>query len=442
MTNRVREGLFTAFLIACLAIGGASREGDLGNFALQVCGIGFLGWGFYRFDWAGLKAPERLLLGFGALGLLTLVAQFVPLSPEAWAQLPGRSAIAAELALLNALPDPGFVTLSFHDSLRSAMWLLPALGAGIALLAARTVPTVVVALALVGMALLSLFLGLLQVLGGAETDWYLYDFTNRGYMVGFFANANHMATLLLVSLPFLGALVRESRTRLPERKVELTLFGAAVFGLLAIGIGLVGSLTGYALLAPAALASVLIVWTPRKRLLGLLTVPALAFAALLLGIMGTGQNAFSPDANSSLAGREQIRMNAVPAAVDFFPVGSGLGTFEDVYRRYEDQERVTTTFINHAHNDYLELVIDLGALGLLLIAVFFAWWLYCLRCLWGVSASPFAWAGWVAIGILLTHSGWDYPLRTAALSTVFGICCVLVARMVPARDADRGASIT
>ena len=48
---------------------------------------------------------------------------------------------------------------------------------------------------------------------------------------------------------------------------------------------------------------------------------------------------------------------------DSFPIGTGLGTFSTVYRRYEDPSRVTRQFANHAHNDYVEAVLELGAAG-------------------------------------------------------------------------------
>jgi O-antigen ligase len=428
VSDRVRGGLFAGYLFACLVLGGASREGHLGNFILQACSLGLLGWGLYRLEWQCLGSAQRGLLTILGLGLVIVAVQFVPLNPGIWRALPGRETIASELELVGAWPIAGFVTLSPHNSLASITWALPAIAIGMALLAVRTLPVIAIAATVAATALMSLMLGIAQVLGGAETSAYLYDFTNRGYMVGFFANANHMATLLLVSLPFLAALIREGQMRLPERKVELAVLGASLFALIAIGIGLVGSLTGYALLGPVALASVLIIWTPGKRIFGFLFIPVLVLCAAVLVFIGDAENAFAPGDQSSLAGREQMRKTGLVAAADFFPLGSGLGTFEEVYRRYEDGGRVTRTFINHAHNDYLEIAIELGAAGLVLVALFVLWWLSCLRQLLTTEASPFAWAGWTAVGIFLTHSGWDYPLRTAALSAFFAVCCVFAGR--------------
>jgi len=429
VTDAVRGAVFAAFLLACLMLGGASREGAEVNLALQVGGIGFLGWGLYALDWARLCLASRLLLGLGALGILVIAAQFIVLPVGTWADLPGRAAIAAELALLDVEPDPAFVTLSFPESLRSAAALLPAIGMAIGLLAVRSVPATALAATLVATALLALVVGIMQVLGGREAPWYFYGFTNRGYMVGFFANANHMATLLLVSLPFIAALVREARSRFPAQRMELTIFGGALFALVVIGIGLVGSLTGYALVAPVALASALIVYPVRQRLAWLLALPLLGASAAALVLTGDTENVFGSEADTSMAGRGVMNANTLDAAQDFFPVGSGLGTFEDVYRRYEDEERVTRVFINHAHNDYLELLLELGAAGVVLVALFLGWWVYCLTRLLRGQASPFAWAGWIATGVILTHSGWDYPLRTAALGTVFALGCVFLSRM-------------
>lgn len=429
MSQRIGSGLMAAFLVACLALGGASREGHLANLLLQIAGTGFLIWGLYTLRSKTLGLPEKLLLALGVLGIAIITLQIVPLSPDLWRALPGRAPIAEELAILGTFPDPALITFSLHETIRSAASVIPAIGLAVALLSSREVPARPMAMALVGVAIVSLGAGIAQVLGGQNSPAYFYNFTNRGYMVGFFANANHMATLLLVSLPFLAALVRDGRKILPRNRKEFLVLGAALFALIAIGIVLVGSLTGYALLLPVAVASALIVWPPAKsRLAVLLALPALALGAGVLALMGDAENIFAPDAKASLVGREVIRSNAVPAAEDFFPIGSGLGTFEEVYRRYEPQQEVTSAFINHAHNDYLEIAVELGAPGLALIALFLGWWCLCLNRLLRGSASPYAWAGWLAVGVILIHSGWDYPLRSAALSAVFALGCVLAAR--------------
>ncbi|MCZ8371086.1 MAG: O-antigen ligase family protein [Porphyrobacter sp.] len=433
MNKAARDIVFSAFLFACLLLGGASREGFPSNYLLQVLGAGFVCWGLYHLKWRGLSRFERLLLLLAGLGLAIVIVQFLPLPTAVWRDLPGRASIAAELQMLDALPDPGFVSLSIHESLASVVWLLPAAGLALAVLAARKLPDLAIAFTIIAGALLSIAVGVAQFLGGSEAPWYFYDFTNRGFMVGFFANANHMATLLLVSLPFIAALVREGRERMPKHRQEFTVLGLALFGFVVIGVGLVGSGTGYALLAPVTLASALIVWTPSRRVAAALVVPVLIVSGALITLIGGSDNVFASEASASIDGREEIGETITPAALAFFPVGSGLGTFEEIYRRYEDPDTVSTTFIAHAHNDYLELVLELGAAGAALIILFLLWWLYGLARLVRAGDAPFGWAGWIAVGVILTHSAWDYPLRTAALSAVFAVSCVLLARSVSTR---------
>ena len=39
----------------------------------------------------------------------------------------------------------------------------------------------------------------------------------------------------------------------------------------------------------------------------------------------------------------------------YLPFGSGYGTFDPVYRSFEPDWAITTKYLNHAHNDLLEL---------------------------------------------------------------------------------------
>jgi len=126
---------------------------------------------------------------------------------------------------------------------------------------------------------------------------------------------------------------------------------------------------------------------------------------------------------------------------DSFPLGAGRGTFSTVYRRYEDPSRVTGQFANHAHNDYVEAVLELGAAGLLLILAFLFWWARRSYLVWtrDFEGVALARAGSVMIGIVLAHSIVDYPIRTAAIAAIFAMGCAL---MVPPRPRRSSAERT
>jgi hypothetical protein len=70
----------------------------------------------------------------------------------------------------------------------------------------------------------------------------------------------------------------------------------------------------------------------------------------------------------------------------------------------------------------------MGVPGLLLVLSFVLWWMRRTFILWSRDeADPFARAATIAIGAILAHSIVDYPLRTAAMSAVFAMCCGLIA---------------
>jgi putative inorganic carbon (HCO3(-)) transporter len=62
----------------------------------------------------------------------------------------------------------------------------------------------------------------------------------------------------------------------------------------------------------------------------------------------------------SLGGQSRISMwrDALPLIKDYPLVGTGLGTFPIAYTR--GQTAFLSQFVNHAHNDYLEIASDLG----------------------------------------------------------------------------------
>jgi O-antigen ligase len=119
------------------------------------------------------------------------------------------------------------------------------------------------------------------------------------------------------------------------------------------------------------------------------------------------------------------------------PFGSGLGSFRNVYRLYERPEQVTSEYVVHAHNDYAELVLELGLAGIVLMILFLAWWTMGVWRAWrSVEVGPFARAAAIASAAVLIHSVADFPLRTAAISACFAMCLALLAdsRAAPPKE--------
>ena len=58
---------------------------------------------------------------------------------------------------------------------------------------------------------------------------------------------------------------------------------------------------------------------------------------------------------------------------DYFPVGTGYGTFELAYKVSEPMEFLDLQYLNQAHNDLLQFLIEGGVAGAALLLVFGLW---------------------------------------------------------------------
>lgn len=425
------DWLVPAYIFLCIMLGGASAGGYVANAALQLLAIGLLlaAW-LARPDQKASVARRSLCFLVGA-GIFLILLQFIPLPVSLWRELPGRNEIAVQLDAAGIGQTYAFVSLIPHESFKSAVWLLPALGVLCAILFTRHLfQARHLAITITSATCLAVIVAALQLSQGANSPLYFYRITNRGSAVGFFANANHMASLLLITIPFQAALLKEALERDKDRRLPGL---AAIIGTMSVtvaGIAVNGSLAGYGLLLPVCIASALIVsGAPdmRKKAM-LLLVPAVLAGLAILFATGEGRAMLDTAGAMPAGSRQTIFAVSWQAIRDMWPVGSGLGTFAELYTSYEDPGDVTRTYVNHAHNDYIEIVLETGLAGLALIVLFLVWWgIYAVRIWRDSRASPYMLAAVVASATLLVHSLVDYPLRTAALSSIFAACLALMA---------------
>jgi hypothetical protein len=205
----------------------------------------------------------------------------------------------------------------------------------------------------------------------------------------------------------------------------------------AVGIALNRSVAAYVLALPVAAASLMMLFPARKAVrgwgVGLVVLLAAGAAMVALGPLGDRMLGTS----LSVSSRAEMANNTAQAAGDFLPFGSGLGTFRAVYRLYEDHDAVDRVVTNHAHNDYLELALETGIPGIVLMLAFLAWWVVVASGAWrSAASSPYARAAAVASAAILFHSLVDYPLRTGALSCVFAMCLGLMSVRATSRTPD------
>jgi len=429
--NRAREGLVPVYLFLCLVAGG-SAQGIWANMVLQLIGVAIIAWAAIS-GRGELERPARLLFLVILAGLALIAFQLVPLPPTVWQNLGGREPFASGYAVLG-LPTPSLpMSLAPYDTLRALLTLIPPTAVVCAMLRLKAYRPAWLAAGLLGGAFCGILLGILQVSSASPdtSPWYLFPETNFGLATGFFANANHMATLLLISLPFLAALFASARGAGSQRRAGLAAMVAAATLVVIVGIVLNGSLAGYALAVPVLTASAVLIMPPRtpaRRWAGILGALCLVVALAALESSSIRPNGFGAEATSSVESRKDILHTTWEATRDFLPLGSGIGTFRRVYALYEDHRDVTATYAIHAHNEYAEIALEAGVPGLLILLLFLAWWIAAVLRTWSsADASPFARAASIASGAILAHSLVDFPLRTAAISTAFAMCLALLA---------------
>ena len=439
-----------AALAASLVFGGGTRHGTLSDVVPELLALPLL----VVAGPAGLRAlgREPLLACLFAAVIALFVLQLIPLPPFIWSVLPGRDTVA-QFYTVAGMPLPWQpLSLSPGETWRAGLALLPALALFLATLTLSLAERQVLLGVAVAIGLISVPLGILQILGGDESELYFFQYTNVGSAVGFFANANHYAAFFYMLIPLSAALLSE----LPARRKTvppLAILAGVVFAFLlglalsrsrsALLLGVLSLLATFALILRDPLRRALT--SRRGRMVAIIGVAAVLPIVLAMGLLSIlsrfelGQ--MTADARWTMA---SVTWQALRS---YFPIGSGLGTFERVYQLHEPAQAVMWELINHAHNDWLELILETGGVGLILVIAFLVWFGRTWARLWA-GANLFdrqvGQAACIAIALVSFHSLWEYPLRTIALSTLFGFCCAL---LTPAREPvtsrrSRGGSHT
>jgi hypothetical protein len=441
-----RHAVAPAYLLACLLLGGANAAGIIANLFLQLAAIPLIGWALWRLLQSAPVRPIRAPLAILAVIVVVMLLQLVPLPPAVWTLLPGRGFVAADYALLG-IPLPWLpLSLAPANTLAALLWLLPAFATFLVVAVLGAFRGRWLAWMIVSVTLVSVVIGALQVIGGENSPAYFYETTNPGIAVGFFANGNHNATLLLVCIPFLAALQSALlKRRASARSASaLRLIVGAAYAVILVGLLLNSSLAGIGLGVPVTLGTWLVFGRQRPAVRrGLAVLTALAsVAALSTIIIGPfGNNLFGVQQKNIELSRQTSFTLTLRAARGVFPIGSGVGSFQPMYHRQESLPGVTGTYMNHTHSDWIELMLETSVVGIALAALFLAWWGERIRAIWmAEERDPFAQAAVIATIAIMLHSFVDYPLRTAALSAVFAACVGLIAGARPYVRRSHGPS--
>lgn len=431
--ERLQFFLAALVLTAALVLGGG--QGALGDTAVQLLALALLAAVFWRHATDGeARLPRTAWLA--AVPLAVVLLQLFPLPEFLWRLPEARPGLANELAAasVEGLQRWSLVPVATE---RAGHWLLPAVALFLAALQLPRRPTKTLLTLLVAVAAVSVVLGLAQLFGGADSPLRFYDITNVRSSVGFFANRNHQASLLALCLPLVVvgtmAWYQKRETGQPHTWLGVAA-GVGLLALFILGIAITLSRAGLLLGMAGLLLSVPLVLVMRRRR-GTRRTLALAVAVGFLLVMQ-----FALFGILQRLGQDPLqdtRFALLPVVTEtarqHSPLGAGLGGFRRAFEaEHQTPER---EYINHAHNDWLEMWVDAGpmapllALGGLACLVVASWRTWPRR----TDASsargkvPALVAG-LGLWLLALHSLGDYPLRTTALLATAGLLAGVAAR--------------
>lgn len=437
--------LITAFFLLAWFTGGARDRYPLLGLVLTLLALAILSGEAGRIRFVAQKPALRALLLVFAAGFVLAIIQLIPLPPAVWHQLAGRATAADLYRNLQWAREWRPLSLTPDATVRGVLAMLAPLAAFLAVAGMSAAHRIRLLRMTIAAAAIGAGFGALQAAVG-ESAWVLYDTAHRGFGVGFFVNRNHQATFLLacaVLAAVPGVLVLRDENARAGRgwaPLALPLAGTAF---LAVGVLATASRMGLVLLPPALFAALAVAargyrarWIVAGGALATLAVAALTRTDLL-------QRSLQRFAAASDDLRYQYWHNTLYAIREVLPWGTGLGSFDPVYRAIEPLGQVRPLYVNHAHNDYLEVALEGGWPAMAVVALGLAAIAFAVATAWRTGAAGarplvLACAGGIVLILLFTIV--DYPLRSAAVGCLFAMMLGLLAPPPPeARPAPADA---
>lgn len=431
-----------ALLVAVFLLGGGSRGDILSLVILRPFGVILLGFGLSTLRFEHFKS-HRFPFVMAILILVYLGFQLIPLPPQVWQSLPGRDIIRDidNVAALGEVWRPlSLDPPSTWNALYAMLLPLAVLVLGAQLTpqeSARLIPLILI------MAGASAFMGVLQLLSHPEGPLYFYAITNNGSAVGLFANRNHQALLLALTLPLL-AFARSCGAK-DNRSLDIL---AIAGGLTLMPLILVTGSRAGMIVATMALCSIPLllrrnqvtvsqnrpdrVRPTRLRFRWTMVLPVLLGLGLIGSTIGLGRGV-SWDRIIETRAEDELRSAIIPTVLDmakeYFPFGTGAGSFERVYQMHEPDRLLSPIYMQQAHNDWLDLFVTGSMAGALLLSLAIIAFVY--RCFlllsrraerldeWRLSAL-----GLILMGLIAVASLVDYPLRVPSLACLFALAAL------------------
>lgn len=425
--DRIWQIVIFAGFAAIFVMGGTSYPGPTRVWAITLVSAVVLILAALR---AGGQKNSPIAFGgliVAALSFALVGAQLIPMPASVWTLFPGRQFVVDSLTAAGLSVGSMPLSLDPAATRSDLIAMIPALAFFVAGFAMPARLRGQFALLVSILAVINVVLGLAQRGNLVEGLWG----DTGANIMGFFVNHNMYAAALYCSIPFLVSLVLPELRKTPARRFFVAGLAAVYLAIIIVGLAQSRSRAGF-LMAIIAVLSIIPLELSKRNASddrGGQT-SRLAIWAVIGGVILVAQ--FGLAAASRLASTDPlvdyryfISSTTFTALREFFPVGSGFGTFVPVYKMFELPEAIMPAFVNHAHNDWLELAMEGGVPAILLLVLFLVWFLAAAVRSWRIGGNstsdlvPRA-ASIAALG-LMAQSIVDYPLRDPNLMALFAI---------------------
>lgn len=428
--------VLAGFLAFVLLTGGGSRHDITSLVVLRPVAFLVAAAALWTITAEQIRSVRIPLIFIGSIAALIAI-QMIPLPPSIWSVLPGRNLILENYSAANL--DPPWLPLAMSPSraLNSLMSLSVPLAALLLFAHINSDESRRVIYLVVAAAALSALVGIMQVIGPSNGPLHFYRITNGDLPVGLFANRNHQGLMIVFGILGAAWIVAE---HLGKRQSDLLLRTLSI-GLLFILLPLLlvtgsraGLLLGVASLIPGA--AIVYSGLSKSRSRGgaaisqarqkiIIAVGLTALAGIMaLAIMFSRSLAFDRLVNTGGSG--ELRGDVIPSILalvqTYFPTGSGFGSFEYVFRADEPFELLQPAYLNHAHNDWVQVLIEGGVIAGLIVATFVLWVVKVALAIGRRLIRPEGRSALVAlsaIGAVGVASLVDYPLRVPTIMAIF-----------------------
>lgn len=412
-------------LLVAVAFGGGGSGAGLTNLVVQLTALTLIAFNRQAFLDFFKQAPAFLAGVVGATLLLPLV-QSIPLPPSIWQILPGR-ALVDEALLLFGHDDTWFpMSLEVRRTLLAFLSLLPPLTILVLVWKLPEAQKRQLLMLVTVAGVLVVLLGAQQLATGNRRFMLFAEVLGTDDLQGTFANRNTAGLFLNIALCALIAIYPSGR-----RDFRWTVVSTTVAIILIIGLVLTRSRSSMTLVIVPLIFFVFRVLgsgkigriSARGMLMMLLGVGVLGGVAYLASDNQRIQRSLSRFENLEDA-RPDIWKDSIGSIKRFWPLGSGIGTFDEVFQVDETLEKIRYGRSARAHNEYLETALESGLAG---IALLLAWAGILISNGWyALRRNKLGSASVAVFALFAFQSIFDYPLRSQTMLCIAGLMLALL----------------